>query len=194
MAELRSVCVYCGSSDTVDARYFELSRALGGAMAERGVRLVYGGGNVGLMGAAARAAHEAGGRVLGVIPRFLTEREGLYTDIEHRVVETMHERKQLMFDESDAFIVLPGGIGTLEEVVETLSWVRLGLHRKPVAFLSHNGYWTPLLDLVDHQIEEGFTPAEFRDVILQARDAAEAIDVLERAAREFDSRETLIPM
>ena len=185
MAELRSVCVYCGSSNTVDEAYFQLSRELGAEIAGRGIRMVYGGGQVGLMGASAHAAHEAGGEVLGVIPRFLTEREGVYTAIEHRVVETMHERKQMMFDESDAFIVLPGGIGTLEEVIETLSWIRLGLHRKPVAFLSENDYWAPLLTLLDHQVEENFTPPEFREIILHAGNAKEALDMVIQSARDF---------
>src|SRR5690606_23000669 len=156
MPAIRSICVYCGSSDAVAPAYIRLGKSLGTELAARGVRMVYGGGGVGLMGVCARAAHEAGGEVLGVIPRFLVAKERMYEAVEHRVVETMHDRKRIMFDESDAFIVAPGGIGTLEEAVETLSWMRLGLHRKPMAFLAEDGYWAPFFDLIDHTVAQGF--------------------------------------
>jgi uncharacterized protein (TIGR00730 family) len=178
MTSIRSVCVYCGSSDAVGPAYYRLAEALGAELAAQGVRMVYGGGGVGLMGAAARAAHGNGGAVLGVIPRFLMAKERAYDAVEHRIVETMHERKKIMFDESDAFIVAPGGIGTLEEAVETLSWMRLGLHRKPMAFLADDGYWDPFFALLDHTVRAGFTPAEFRDLIIDARSPAQAIDAL----------------
>jgi hypothetical protein len=179
MDVIRSVCVYCGSADAVAPSYVRLAEALGVELADRGVRMVYGGGGVGLMGAAARAAHGAGGAVLGVIPQFLVERERAYDAVEHRIVATMHERKQIMFDESDAFIVAPGGIGTLEEAVETLSWMRLGLHRKPMAFLAEDDYWRPFFHLIDHVVEAGFSPAGFRDLIIDARSPAQALDALE---------------
>jgi uncharacterized protein (TIGR00730 family) len=126
------------------------------------VRLVYGGGGVGLMGAVAKAAHDHGGKVLGVMPQFLRSREMLYDEVETVVVTSMHERKMMMFEQSDAFVVLPGGIGTLEEVVELLSWRRLDLHRKPIVFLDQKGFWQPLFDLIDHTIEGHLTPAAFR--------------------------------
>ena len=114
------------------------------------------------MGACARAAHEAGGEVLGIMPRFLLQKERVFQDVEHRLVDDMHTRKQMMFDESDAFIVLPGGIGTLEEAVEMLSWARLGLHAKPMAFLDEDGFWAPFFELMEHIIEGKFTPQSFR--------------------------------
>jgi len=182
MSTIRSICVYCGSSDAVAPAYIRLGETLGAELAARGVRMVYGGGGVGLMGVCARAAHEAGGEVLGVIPRFLVAKERMYEAVEHRVVETMHDRKRIMFDESDAFIVAPGGIGTLEEAVETLSWMRLGLHRKPMAFLAEDGYWAPFFDLIDHTVAQGVTPAAFRDLIIDARSPAQALGALDGSA------------
>ncbi len=156
-----SVCVYCGSSDDADPKFLDAARALGEALAHARMTLVYGGGGVGLMGACARAAHEAGGEVLGVIPDFLVGRERALETVETVVVYSMHERKMMMFDRSDAFIALPGGIGTLEEIVELLSWQRLGLHDKPVVFYNPRGFWDPLFDLFRHTIREGLTPPEF---------------------------------
>lgn len=155
---IRSVCLYCGSSDGTDPAYVAGAAEFGRALAQAGVRLVYGGGGVGLMGAAARACHEAGGRVLGVMPEFLQSRERMYDVVETVVVSSMHERKMLMFQESDAFVVMPGGIGTLEEVVELLSWRRLGLHRKPIAFHNPGGYWDPFFALVRRTVEQQLTP------------------------------------
>ena len=114
------------------------------------------------MGASARAAHEAGGRVLGVMPGFLRSRERLFDEVETLIVPSMHERKTIMYDQSDAFVVAPGGVGTLEEVIEVLSWKRLDLHSKPVIFLNLNGFWEPLLAVMEHSIAEGMTPATFR--------------------------------
>src|SRR5690606_1442172 len=158
-----SVCLFCGSSDGVDPAYAEAARALGRGLAEAGLRLVYGGGGVGLMGAAARAAHAAGGRVLGVMPGFLRARERLFDEVETVVVTSMHERKAMMYDASDAFVVAPGGIGTLEEVIEVLSWKRLDLHAKPVIFLNINGFWDTLVAALEHGVREGMTPESFRD-------------------------------
>ena len=123
--------------------------------------MVYGGGGVGLMGACARGAHDAGGKVLGIMPAFLQGRERVYDAVETVIVESMHERKQIMFEQSDGFAVLPGGIGTLEEVVELMSWRRLNLHSKPIVFLSPDGFWDPLFHLVQHTIEQRLTPAWF---------------------------------
>ena len=154
-----SVCLFCGSSDTADPAFLEAAAEFGRRLAKEGVRLVYGGGGVGLMGAAARAAHAAGGEVLGVIPTFLRTHDVVYDDVATVTVATMHERKRVMFEQSDAFAVLPGGIGTLEEVVELLSWRRLGLHRKPVVFLDQAGFWTPFFALIRHTVEARLSPS-----------------------------------
>ncbi len=154
-----SVCLFCGSSDTADPAFLEAAAGFGRILAAEGVRLVYGGGGIGLMGAAARAAHAAGGQVLGVIPAFLRTREVAYDDVETVTVATMHDRKRIMFEQSDAFAVFPGGIGTLEEVVELLSWRRLGLHRKPIVFLDQAGFWRPFFSLIRHTVDARVTPA-----------------------------------
>jgi uncharacterized protein (TIGR00730 family) len=176
---LRSVCVYCGSSETTKPEYLDLAARFGAALAQRGLRLVYGGGAVGLMGRCARAAHEAGGDVLGIMPRFLERREIVFEAVPHRMVETMHERKHIMFDESDAFVVLPGGIGTLEEAVETLSWRRLDLHRKPVVFLSEDNFWAPFFTLMQHTIDVNLTPASFHDAVAYTRSIEDCFAALE---------------
>jgi uncharacterized protein (TIGR00730 family) len=169
---VQSVCVFCGSSNEADPAFLRAAASLGGALAEAGLKLVYGGGGVGLMGACARAAQEAGGRVLGIIPDFLVGREHALESIEHVVVGNMHERKMLMFERSDAFVVLPGGVGTLEEVVELLSWRRLGLHAKPVVFYNPGGFWKPLFDLFQHTVDARLTPPDF----MQAWTAVERIE------------------
>jgi hypothetical protein len=160
---LDSVCVYCASSNAAPASYLAAAEAFGALLARDGLRLVYGGGGVGLMGACARGAHAAGGRVLGVIPNFLTTHERPLGMVETVIVESMHERKMMMFQESDAFAVLPGAIGTLEEVIELLSWRRLGLHAKPIVFFDPDGFWTPLFTLFDHIMSQGLLPEEFRE-------------------------------
>jgi uncharacterized protein (TIGR00730 family) len=179
MPNLNSICVYCGSSDDVRAEYLTLARDLGRTLAQRDIKLVYGGGGVGLMGACAKAAHEAGGRVLGVMPKFLLQKEQIFDDVEHRIVDDMHTRKQMMFEESDAFIVLPGGIGTLEEAVEMLSWARLGLHAKPMAFLDEDGFWSPFFELMNHIIDGKFTPESFRGSLVHEATPESAISALQ---------------
>lgn len=176
---LRSVCVYCGSSETTRPEYLDLATRFGTALAQRGLRLVYGGGSIGLMGRCARAAHAAGGDVLGIMPRFLERREIVLAEVPHRMVDTMHERKMIMFEESDAFVVLPGGIGTLEEAVETISWRRLDLHKKPVVFLSEDGFWKPFFDLMQHTIDAKLTPASFNDAIVDATSIEDCFAALE---------------
>ena len=141
---VESVCVFCGSSDAAAPAYLQAAAELGKAIAGARLKLIYGGGGVGLMGACARAASDAGGAVLGIIPDFLVGRERALETIDHVVVGNMHERKMLMFQSADAFVVLPGGVGTLEEVVELLSWRRLELHAKPVVFFNPDGFWRPL--------------------------------------------------
>ena len=153
-----SVCLFCGSSEGVDPAFMAAARAFGRILASEGVRLVYGGGGIGLMGAAARGAQGAGGAVLGVMPEFLRRQELLYDEVETVVVRTMHERKRIMFEQSDAFAVFPGGVGTLEEVVELLSWRRLELHAKPIVFLDHRGFWRSFFELIRHTAEAGFSP------------------------------------
>jgi uncharacterized protein (TIGR00730 family) len=171
-ARLESVCVFCGSSDAAEPAFLADARALGADLAAAKIRLVYGGGGVGLMGACARAAHEAGGEVLGIIPDFLTASERAYDLVETVVVSSMHERKARMFEAADGFAVLPGGVGTLEEVVELLSWRRLGLHAKPVVFHNPQGFWRPLFDVFQHTIDHRLTPGSFS----QAWTAVERIE------------------
>jgi len=157
-SRLGSVCVYCGSSDAADPSYLADAHMIGESFAKAGLKLVYGGGGVGLMGATARGAHAGGGAVLGIIPGFLRGREQPFDDVETVIVDTMHERKMMMFERSDAFVVLPGGIGTLEEIVELLSWRRLDLHQKPIVFHNPGGFWDPLFALIRHTIDQGLTP------------------------------------
>lgn len=158
---LDSVCVFCGSSDAAAPALLSSAADLGRILAREQLTLIYGGGGVGLMGACAIAAHEAGGKVLGIIPHFLKERERRLDVVDTVVVESMHERKMMMFERSDGFVVLPGGIGTLEEVVELLSWRRLDLHGKPVVFYNPDGFWEPLFNLFQHTVDQNLTPPSF---------------------------------
>ena len=174
----QSVCLFCGSSDAVDPAFLAAAAAFGRILAEAGVRLVYGGGGTGLMGAAARAAHQAGGRVLGVMPAFLRRAELAYESVETRVVDTMHERKRIMFEQSDGFAVFPGGIGTLEEAVELISWRRLGLHAKPIVFLDQEGFWEPFFALLRHTVQTGLTPQWTLDACLRASTVADVLPMI----------------
>ncbi len=154
---MRTVCVYCGSGFGTDPVFEAAARALGRQLAEAGIALVYGGGNVGLMGTVARAVLDHGGHVTGIIPDFLKSRERMLDDVQETiVVSDMHTRKKLMFDRSDAFVALPGGIGTLEELVEQMTWSQLGQHAKPILLLSVAGFWAPFLGLLDHMRRTGF--------------------------------------
>ena len=156
-----SICVFCGSSSSARPGRLAEAAALGEAIARRGARLVYGGGGVGLMGACSRAARQSGGAVLGVIPDFLTHVEAAPAGADIRVVASMHERKRMMFEELDAFVILPGAIGTLEEAIEVLSWRRLGLHAKPILIFNPEGFWDPLFALFERFIGEGLLPEAF---------------------------------
>lgn len=176
---VKSVCVFCGSSDAADPAFLRAAADLGKALAAADLKLVYGGGGVGLMGACARAADEAGGEVLGIIPDFLVGRERALGGVEHVVVANMHERKMLMFERSDAFVVLPGGVGTLEEVVELLSWRRLDLHAKPVVFYSPGGFWRPLFDLFQHTVDARLTPPEFMNAWTTAERIEDVVPYLQ---------------
>jgi uncharacterized protein (TIGR00730 family) len=177
----KSVCLFCGSSDRSDPAYTVAAQEFGAQTAAAGWRLVYGGGGVGLMGASARAAHEAGGRVLGVMPGFLRSRERLFDEVETLVVTSMHERKTIMYDQSDAFVVAPGGVGTLEEVIEVLSWKRLDLHHKPVIFLNINGFWDTLLAAIETGIDQKMTPESFREAYSVVSTVEEAIALMQSA-------------
>ena len=151
VTKLRTVCVYCGSGPGTNPRFVEAAKALGKSLAENGIRLVYGGGSIGLMGAVATSALDHGGSVTGIIPDFLTTRENALTRVQEMIVTPdMHERKRLMFERSDAFVALPGGIGTLEELVEQLTWKQLGRHTKPILLANIDGFWEPLLALLAH--------------------------------------------
>ncbi len=178
--KLTSVCVYCGSNHGADPAYEAAARHLGHTLADQGIRLVYGGGDVGLMGTVARSALESGGSVTGIIPHFLEEREVMLGGVDELIVTAdMHERKQLMFRKSDAFIALPGGIGTLEEVVEMMTWAQLGQHRKPVLLADVNGFWAPLLDLLNHMDAQGFLTE--KAPFLVARNMEDVIPTLNEA-------------
>ena len=176
---MKRVCVYCGSSPGRRRSYRAAAHALGALLAARGVGVVYGGASVGLMGALADATLAAGGEVVGVIPRSLDDRE-----LGHRgltalhVVASMHERKRMMADLADAFVAMPGGMGTLEELAETLTWSILGLHVKPLGLLDVDGYWGPLETFFDHAVEEGFLRPEHRALVLRDRDPARLLERL----------------
>lgn len=195
MARIESVCVYCGSASGSEPLFAEDARRFGRILAAEGVRLVYGGGGIGLMGEVASAVALAGGAVTGIIPRFLMTRERAFAhEAEMIVVDDMHERKRLMFDRADAFVALPGGVGTLEELVEQLTWAQLGRHRKPVLLANVAGFWNPFLSLIDHMRETGFiradTPVEVltadrvEDILPRLRSAAAAVP--ERALHAAD--------
>lgn len=161
MPPLRRICVFCGSRPGKRPEYLERATELGVALAHRRIDLVYGGSNIGLMGAVADAVLARGGKVTGVIPRRLQDREIAHQELtELRVVETMHQRKALMEELSDGFIALPGGFGTLEEILEITTWMQLGIHHKPIGLLDVEGYYHPLLELIRHGVEEGFIPPE----------------------------------
>jgi len=168
-----SLCVYCGSRSGVDPAYMAAATELGHLMAKAQIRLVYGAGDVGLMGAVARAAQASGAETFGVIPTHLLDREVGKADINTFVItETMHERKKVMFMNGDAIVVLPGGAGSLDEFFEVLTWRQLGLHAKPIFLLNINGYWDPLLGLMDHVVAQGFADQSLLDYVQIVDDVA----------------------
>ncbi len=187
MALVRTVCVYCGSGFGKNPAFREAAQQLGTALAQAGMSLVYGGGDVGLMGTVARAVLEAGGHVTGIIPDFLQARENMLDAVDETiVVPDMHTRKRLMFERSDAFVTLPGGIGTLEELVEQLTWAQLGRHKKPVVLVSVDEFWAPLLGLFDHMRAHGFIRDGLDLSYLVAKDAAGVIPLLKVSGHEPD--------
>lgn len=176
---VRTVCVFCGSSPGADPAYRQAARELGSALARRGLELAYGAGNVGLMAELADAALAAGGAVTGVIPRLLLDLElahGGLTRLE--IVESMHERKARLAEISDAFVAMPGGLGTLDELCEIATWAQLALHAKPIGLLDAAGYWQPFLGFVDHAVAQRFVRAEHRDLLLVERDPEALLDRL----------------
>ncbi len=175
MSKLTSLCVYCGSRDGAKPAYVEGARGLGRLMAAREITLVYGGGSVGMMGAIADAVLDHGGEAIGIIPYGLNRREMTHQGLTRlEIVDDMHERKALMAEEADAFAALPGGFGTLEELFEALTWGQLGIHKKPCGLLDTAGYWDPLLQMLEHCLEEGFIDQTQRDLVLEA-DTPEAM-------------------
>lgn len=176
---LRRICIFCGSSSGRRSVYAQAAQSVGRLLAVRGIELVYGGGNVGLMGTLANACLESGGRVIGVIPQSLVDKEVAHTGLtELRVVRSMHERKFLMAELSDAFMALPGGYGTWEELFEMLTWSQLGIHRKACALLNVNGYYDALLKMADLAVDEGFLRGTNRDLLLADADPERLMDRL----------------
>jgi uncharacterized protein (TIGR00730 family) len=179
---MRNICLYCGSRSGRNPDYARPARSVGQALARAGYGVVYGAGDLGLMGEAARAAQSAGARITGFIPRHLHDIEVGKQDIHALIVtETMHERKKLMLGNAEAVVALPGGPGTLDELIEVLTWRHLGLHEKPVLLLNTNDYWGPLLALIDHMIAEGFVNAQFRGYLMVVETVGQTIAALRKA-------------
>jgi uncharacterized protein (TIGR00730 family) len=195
MSKIKTVCVYCGSGPGTNPHFVEAAIALGKAFAENGIRLVYGGGSIGLMGAIATSVLDHGGSVTGIIPDFLTARENALTRVQEMIVTPdMHERKRLMFERSDAFVALPGGIGTLEELVEQMTWQQLGRHTKPVLLANIANFWEPLLALLAHMRATEFIRSGLAVSILKAERVEDILPRLRAAAaRAPQGTEALAP-
>ena len=195
MSKINAVCVYCGSSPGTEPAFVAAAKKLGQIFAENGVRLIYGGGSVGLMGAIAKSVLDHGGAVTGIIPGFLTSRENALKRIQEMIVTPdMHERKRLMFERSDAFVALPGGIGTLEELVEQLTWQQLGRHSKPILLANIEGFWEPLLALLTHMRATQFIRPSLAVEILKAERVEDILPRLRAAAaRSPDGTKELAP-
>ena len=184
MSKINAICVYCGSSPGTDPAFMEAARDFGKILAHAGIRLVWGGGSVGLMGAVAGSVIEHGGAATGIIPEFLTAKEKPRRLAQEQIVtRDMHERKRTMFDRADAFVALPGGIGTLEELVEQMTWAQLGQHTKPILMLSVNGFWRPLLQLFAHMRQFGFIRPGLELNYLVAEEVEDVLPMLAKAAR-----------
>jgi uncharacterized protein (TIGR00730 family) len=185
MSKINAICVYCGSSPGVDPAFATAARAFGKILAENGVRLIYGGGSIGLMGALAGSVIDHGGAATGIIPEFLTAKEQPRRLAQEQIItRDMHERKRTMFDRADAFVALPGGIGTLEELVEQMTWAQLGRHKKPILIVNINGFWDPLLSLLAHMRVQGLLPAPAKGVeLLMVERVEDILPKLQAAAR-----------
>lgn len=190
MTDIKTVCVYCGSGPGTNPHFVEGAKAFGKALAENGVGLVYGGGSIGLMGAVASSALDHGGRVTGIIPDFLTARENALARAQEMIVtHDMHERKRLMFERSDAFVALPGGVGTLEELVEQLTWQQLGRHSKPILLANIDGFWDPLLVLLAHMRATAFIRPTLAVDVLKAERIDDILPMLRSAAAKVPEAE-----
>jgi uncharacterized protein (TIGR00730 family) len=191
MSKINAICVYCGSSPGTDPAFVEAAGDFGKILADAGVRLVWGGGSVGLMGAIAASVIEHGGAATGIIPEFLTAKEKPRRLAQEQIVtRDMHERKSTMFDRADAFVALPGGIGTLEELVEQMTWAQLGRHKKPILIANINGFWNPLLSLLAHMRMAGLVPPPSRGVdLLVAERVADILPKLQEAVRGVSEAE-----
>ena len=184
MSRIKSICVYCGSGPGTNPAFMEAARRFGRILAENGIRLVYGGGSVGLMGACAEAVLDHGGFVTGIIPEFLTDREHMLMRAQERIItRDLHERKRLMFERADAFVALPGGVGTLEELVEQLTWAQLGRHSKPILIANIDHFWDPLCALIDHMEKLQFIRAGLTVDLLVADRIEDILPKLQAAAR-----------
>jgi uncharacterized protein (TIGR00730 family) len=194
VSKIRTICVYCGSSPGTDPAFVEAARAFGAVLASNGIRLVFGGGAVGIMGAIAKSVLDHGGKVTGIIPEFLVAREHAMRGADNLVVtRDMHERKRKMFEMADAFVALPGGIGTLEEVVEQITWVQLGRHRKPILLANIEGFWNPLCSLIDHMKTLEFIRGDLNFDLLVADSVADILPMLQKAAAAVPEEEKEMP-
>jgi uncharacterized protein (TIGR00730 family) len=189
MSTMKRICVYCGSGPGSDPAFVQAARTLGKILADKGIGLVYGGGAIGLMGELADAVIEHGGEVLGVIPKFLENREHANTRGDLIITNDMHERKQRMFDEADAFVALPGGVGTLEEVVEQMTWAQLGRHKKPILLANISRFWDPLCALLDHMEELAFIRPGLTVKYLVADNVDDIVPMLMEAAQSVGETE-----
>jgi uncharacterized protein (TIGR00730 family) len=185
MSKINAICVYCGSSPGADPAFVAAARGFGKILAENGIQLVYGGGSIGLMGALAGAVIDHGGAATGIIPEFLTAKERPRRLAQEQIItRDMHERKRIMFDRADAFVALPGGIGTLEELIEQMTWAQLGRHKKPILIANINGFWDPLLVLLEHMRTQVLVPSPARGVELLVADRIlDILPKLREAAR-----------
>jgi uncharacterized protein (TIGR00730 family) len=193
MSTIRNICVYCGSGPGTDPAFVTAATTFGSILAANDIGLVYGGGSIGLMGAVAAATLARGGRVTGIIPDFLSSRERPFGEVQELIVtRDMHERKRIMFERSDAFVALPGGIGTLEELVEQLTWAQLGRHRKPILAANIGGFWNPLCALLDHMQKLAFIRTGLSVSLLVADRVEDILPKLEEAARPVAEAEKLM--
>ncbi len=190
MNRIKKICVYCGSGPGTDPAYAAAAEALGIELAKAGIGLVYGGGSLGLMGIVARSVLEAGGHVTGIIPDFLSSRERMLKDVQELVVtKDMHERKKLMFERSDAFVALPGGVGTLEETVEMLTWSQLGRHKKPILLANVKQFWVPLVELFEHMRAQEFIRQDLMVRYLVTDKIDDIVPMLQGAAEMLADQE-----
>jgi uncharacterized protein (TIGR00730 family) len=193
-SKIQKICVYCGSGPGTDPAFIEAARGFGAILAENRIGLVFGGGSVGMMGAIAKSVMEHGGQVIGIIPEFLVTRERALRGTDQLIVtRDMHERKRKMFEMADAFVAMPGGIGTLEEIVEQITWVQLGRHRKPILLANIEGFWQPLCALIDHMKSLEFIRGDLNFDLLVADKVDDILPMLQKAAAAVPEEETEMP-